>query len=549
MEHQDLSSAKKLYKEGKLQEALSLCTKIISAVPDQADTYLLISDIFIRTGKKADALNALGQFIRLRPANATGYVQMAGLLKDMGERDKALKFQNHAVSLEPGNPDIHYQRALILMALNRENEALDELEGVLRLQPGHAEALIIKGNRALEKSDLSTARTCYETALQNNPAHKDSRINLQLVERFEARQSGTDTTALFLGLPEGKNFGWGICSHYLRKELPRKIPVFDLSYENWGINKNKKLPGPYFFALQDVHLSTPFPARGTENYGYTFFEYELTSEAVENARRYDKVLAGSSWCVDRLEEKGITNTGLLIQGIDPELFYPLTGEKDDERFVLFSGGKFELRKGQDLVLKALQILQRKYPDIHLINIWYNFWPRSMAGMRQSKHIKYEEVAGSWKDKMHHLYAINGLDSNRITTFEVYENSRLRELYGQTDLGIFPNRCEGGTNLVLMEYMACGKPVIATRATGHTDIVNESNALLLQNNDELKLTDPHNTLIARWADPSLDELVSRIEYAYHHREEIRKIGKQAGDDLKRFTWSDSAGQLLKNIGYG
>jgi len=66
MEHQDLSSAKKLYKDGKPQEALNLCTTIISAVPDQAETYLLISDILIRTGKKADALKALSQFVRLQ---------------------------------------------------------------------------------------------------------------------------------------------------------------------------------------------------------------------------------------------------------------------------------------------------------------------------------------------------------------------------------------------------------------------------------------------------------------------------------------------------
>ena len=46
-----------------------------------------------------------------------------------------------------------------------------------------------------------------------------------------------------------------------------------------------------------------------------------------------------------------------------------------------------------------------------------------------------------------------------------EQEDLAEVMNKTDIGIFPNRVEGGTNLVLMEYLACGKPVIASYGTG------------------------------------------------------------------------------------
>ena len=46
---------------------------------------------------------------------------------------------------------------------------------------------------------------------------------------------------------------------------------------------------------------------------------------------------------------------------------------------------------------------------------------------------------------------------------------------------------------------------------------------------------------------LDELVDKIEYAYNHREEIRKIGQKAGEDLKRFTWERTAKRLLGILG--
>jgi glycosyltransferase involved in cell wall biosynthesis len=119
----------------------------------------------------------------------------------------------------------------------------------------------------------------------------------------------------------------------------------------------------------------------------------------------------------------------------------------------------------------------------------------------------------------------------------------RDIYKQTDIGIFPNRCEGGTNLVLMEYMACAKPVIASNTSGHKDIVTAENALLLNDLRDISITGPDNQLIARWQEPSVDELVAQIEYAYHHREEIQKIGVKAGQDLQKFTWGHSAQHLL------
>ena len=43
--------------------------------------------------------------------------------------------------------------------------------------------------------------------------------------------------------------------------------------------------------------------------------------------------------------------------------------------------------------------------------------------------------------------------------------------------------------------------------------------------------------------SQDELVARLEYAYRHREEIKKIGIKAGQDLQNFTWENSAQQVI------
>ena len=354
---------------------------------------------------------------------------------------------------------------------------------------------------------------------------------------------------LFLGLSSGKNFGWGVCSQYLIQELSTLTRTHVLNDAD-GSATNNHLPGKLFVGLTDVQFCPLYDrARGRENYGYTFFENELLADSVENAKRFDKVLAGSTWCRDRMLEQGIRNCGILIQGIDPQKFYPVDKRRLSDSFVIFSGGKFELRKGQDLVLRAMKIIQQKYSDVVLINCWYNMWPNSVKMMGASPYIQMNRVDTSrWTLFMEHIYTLNGLDQKRIKTLDIVPNYILREIYAQTDIGLFPNRCEGGTNLVLMEYMACGKPVIVSNTSGHKDVVDEQNAILL--NDlkpfHLKMGQAGN-IVARWEEPSIDEIVERIEYAYHHREAIRVLGDRAAERMKAFTWRNSAESLMKTIG--
>jgi glycosyltransferase involved in cell wall biosynthesis len=142
--------------------------------------------------------------------------------------------------------------------------------------------------------------------------------------------------------------------------------------------------------------------------------------------------------------------------------------------------------------------------------------------------------------------INGLDPDRIRTYDLVANEIQRGIYRNTGIGIFPNRCEGGTNLVLMEYMACAKPVIASYTSGHKDIVRDDNALLLNELRDINIAGPDDKLIARWQEPSVDELVAQIEYAYHHRDKIKKLGLISGRDLQKFTWEKCAQNLLDQL---
>ncbi|MGE5499104.1 MAG: glycosyltransferase, partial [Syntrophothermus sp.] len=348
---------------------------------------------------------------------------------------------------------------------------------------------------------------------------------------------------LTLALTSGENFGWGVCSKYLKKELPAFIDFEDVENLN-NQQKSKVVKGKVLHALTNNEFFPLHNIRGDINYGYTFFESELTDVSVENARKYECVIGGSTYNRDKMLEKNITNCNYLIQGIDPEIFYPGESVKSSDLFIIFSGGKFEYRKGQDLVLKAVQILQKKYADIILINAWYNLWPETMDSMSLSKHINYERKGENWQQFMVNLLKINDIDGNKVFTLPLTPNDKMREIYLRSDLGLFPNRCEGGTNLVLMEYMACGKPVVASYNTGHKDILTRENSLMLEKMSSIQICDDQNKLISEWEEADLDEMIAKIEYAYLNRDVIKKIGNKAGEDLKKYTWKETARNLLK-----
>jgi glycosyltransferase involved in cell wall biosynthesis len=172
------------------------------------------------------------------------------------------------------------------------------------------------------------------------------------------------------------------------------------------------------------------------------------------------------------------------------------------------------------------------------------WPDTMRSMGISKHIKFEYKGETWKNFMINLCMINGIEGKKVLTIPITPHNKLRELYLNYDIGLFPNRCEGGTNLVLMEYMACGKPVIASYNSGHKDILTEHNSLQLKQMHEFKLYDNNKKLIADWEEPDLDEIIAKLEYAYFNRDNIRQIGKNAAQAMKQFSWKQSADSLLK-----
>ena len=380
---------------------------------------------------------------------------------------------------------------------------------------------------------------------------------------------------IYLSLPISSQIGWGLCGRYIAQEMSRLADVRLLTEQLVeanvrdeldfralsellptptdarrlkGLATGGRLDGPLLTAIVGFDLKPLVDGlRGTRTVGYTFFESNYVApQVLEQAQQtFDHIVAGSKACEMRLRAGGLTKVSTIIQGIDPAVFHPAPVERRylRDRFVIFSGGKIEYRKGQDLVVRAFKVLQDKYPDVMLMTAWHNPFGATWDSMKDSKHVKFEPTSSDPTTMVRQFLADNGIDERRAIVLGPKPNFVMNRFYKQTDVGLFPNRCEGGTNLVLMEYMACGKPVIATYGSGHRDVLTEHNALLLKRLTPVQVQE-NGRRIATWDDPDLDEVVAALEFAYANRERMVDLGRQAGEDMKQCTWERTARQFLE-----
>jgi glycosyltransferase involved in cell wall biosynthesis len=374
------------------------------------------------------------------------------------------------------------------------------------------------------------------------------------------------TEELYLALPMGTTHGWGVCGRYTTLELSRlgavRLITDRLAADVVGDELELAALRALMAELQprDCTLVLDHPVlqcipgpdlipmrpglRGRRNVGYAFFvNTSFSPSSIANARKhYDVLATGSSWCTEILRRHDLPEVHTVVQGIDPAVFHSVPDGREffHDAFVVFSGGKLELRKGQDLVIAAFKVLQGRHQDVRLVTAWFNQWPATMLTMRASPHIRFAPPSGTveYRDLINGVLAANGIDISRTFHLGPLANPLMARIYRNSDVGLFPNRCEGGTNLVLMEYMACGRPAIATFGTGHRDVLTDTNSVPLRRLRPVTVRDADGTHMV-WDDPDLEEIVESLEWAYRNRERVAERGARAADDMRRFTWAATA----------
>ena len=212
------------------------------------------------------------------------------------------------------------------------------------------------------------------------------------------------------------------------------------------------------------------------------------------ARRADAVITVCSALRDEVVALGVDAERVtsLRNGVDLDLFQP-TPRTPSQEFSLLTVGHLVAVKAQELIIGALPLL----PGVRLV----------VAGDGPNRAM-LENLARELKV------------ADRTTFLGAVPQAELRSHYGAADALVLASSREGWAN-VLLESMACGTPVVASRVYGTPEVVAAPEA---------------GILMAERSPQGVANAVNALRAAYPDRAATRRYAEG-------FSWDDTtAGQI-------
>lgn len=262
--------------------------------------------------------------------------------------------------------------------------------------------------------------------------------------------------------PVSAHTGYGLVGYNIWKHIynhsPEKTTLFlqgQGSFEqNWDISAlkqsidnrihfNKDAPCFKLWHGNDLFTRTI----GNSKYGVlSFFEIDkLTPIEKVSYNSADIIMMPSLWAKNVLENNGVTKPIVVIpQGVDTTIFNGLVSPPDKETrntFVFLNVGKWEVRKGHDILVDMFNNAFNEEDDVELWMINHN----PFLNNEQTKQ---------WGE----LYSSSKLGSKIRFFPRLPDQATLSKVMSYADCGIFPSRGEGWNNEAL-EMMAMNKPHI------------------------------------------------------------------------------------------
>lgn len=167
------------------------------------------------------------------------------------------------------------------------------------------------------------------------------------------------------------------------------------------------------------------------------------------------VVAVSQALATRLEELGVDGRriAVLYNGVDPSRFYPVPqpqarrelGYAEEDRIILFVGN-VQASKGCMELVQAFAKLRQRVPRLKLVFVG--------AGPQQKALASECSTLGMAGD---------------VTFAGRLAHDQIVRWFGAADVFCLPSHAEGVPNVVL-EAMACGTPVVATRVGGIPEVL-------------------------------------------------------------------------------
>jgi glycosyltransferase involved in cell wall biosynthesis len=263
---------------------------------------------------------------------------------------------------------------------------------------------------------------------------------------------------------------------------------------------------------------------------FPFFELDKFSDIEKhNLSSVDSVFVTSQWAKSIVESELPTSDVRVIPlGVDSQIFSEKEKEFSDKT-VFFNCGKWEIRKGHDVLVELFNQAFEKSDDVEL-------W------MMTNNPFLTEEESKEWES----LYKNSKLGEKIKILTRVKTHEEVYNIMCQSDCGIFPSRAEGW-NLELLEMMSCGRQVITTNFSAHTEFCNQDNSLLVDIKETELAYDGKwfHGKVGSWATIGDSEKECFIEHmrSLHSSKKHNKAGVLTG---KQFNWENSAKAIINNV---
>lgn len=212
----------------------------------------------------------------------------------------------------------------------------------------------------------------------------------------------------------------------------------------------------------------------------------------------------------KLERRHLISTGMGLDrisvvpnGIDLEKFRRIPNASDENNIVLYVGKIDIEHKGVDTLMKAVPLVLESIP-----------------------HARFIFVGPDWGDMvfLKKLSCELNVRDHVIFTGFVSEKEKVR-YYTIADICVIPSNIEP-FGIVILESMACGKPVIGTRVGGIPDVIKDyENGILVPRKNPEKLADAISFLL-------LDKATAT------------KMGEKGRKEAQQYSWSSIVDQIEK-----
>jgi len=293
------------------------------------------------------------------------------------------------------------------------------------------------------------------------------------------------------------------------------------------------------------HDMTQFVGRGTK-IGFPIFELDAFNDH-ENHHLYypDKLFVCSEWAKEvvvsnlynRYKTMGVReNVHVIPLGVDESIFSLDTNVSESENTIFFNCGKWEVRKGHDILIEAFC---NAFKESDNVELW----------MMCENPFYSESEENEWKN----LY-LNSKLGDKIKLIERVPNQQeVYNIMSKTDCGVFPSRGEGW-NLEALEMMACGKRLIITDYSAHTEFCTKENSFLVTIKDKEMAYDGKwfHGKVGQWAKIGDEEVAEISKYMrkvhfLKHKYKVKLTNNQDGvKTAKKYNWDHTAELILRHV---